>query len=193
MANKNLLELVQDLLSETDGDEVNSINDTEEAYSAARTFQIVYESLYSTKDFPEHFELIQLAALGDTTRPTHMKIPDDVKRVVWLKYNKETASDSDLNFVDLEYCSPTVFLERSYSLNESDTEVEKVTDISGIELLVKNDSFPLYWTSFDDEYVVFNSYDSDEETTVQASRSLAYVNNIPPFNLSDSFIVAIGS
>lgn len=189
MAKKNLLLLVQEILTETDGDEVNSITDTEESFSLAQTIKLVFEELYSQRTVPEHFELGQLDALGDVTKPTHMQIPDGVKRVVWLKYNFETTTLPDMSFRNIQYLDPTSFIDNALALKESADDIFKVTDPSGVEYLIRTDRFPSFWTSFDDYHIVFDAYQSDEEATMQASRTLAWFNRLPSFTLDDSHII----
>ena len=74
------------------------------------------------------------------------------------------------------------------SLNEENANVDLVTDFGGAVYPIRNDVPPTYWTSFDDEYIVFNSYDSSVEATVQNSNSQATGYIEKSFTFSDSFV-----
>jgi hypothetical protein len=63
-----------------------------------------------------------------------------------------------------------------------------VTDLNGTPLFILNDAAPTYWTTFDDENIVFDSYDSEVGDTLLSAKSLAMVKYIPPWTSSDTFI-----
>lgn len=84
-----VLEMVQDILSSMDSDEVNSINDTIEAQQVAHVIKNVYNDIVSTIELPEQYELFQLDASGDATKPVVMRRPEAFGNIEWLKYNKE--------------------------------------------------------------------------------------------------------
>lgn len=87
-----LLEMVQDILSSMDSDEVNSIDDTIEAQQVANVIKNVYNDIVSTIELPEQYELFQLEASGNATKPVVMKRPFNFSNIEWLKYNKEGGS-----------------------------------------------------------------------------------------------------
>lgn len=184
--------MVQDILSDLESDDVNSISDTEEAMQVATSIKNTYIYLVETFDIPFENKLFSLVALGDTDTPSHMKFPTIMRKIEWLKYNKEEVS-GEARYRMIKYLSPEDFHNMVMSRVETDTNVISVTDVSGIQLLIRNDKQPDYWTTFDDEYVVFDSYDSSIDSTLQQSKSSCYGSLEKTFTMSDSFVPELPS
>ena len=79
MSNYTVLEMVQDVLSGINGDEVNSISDTVESLQVATYLKEVYENLVAEYNLPVNRKLIMLDASGDVNKPTHMRLPNTVR------------------------------------------------------------------------------------------------------------------
>jgi hypothetical protein len=191
MAKKNVLQIVQAVLDSIDGDPVNSITDTEEAYQVARLCQGVFEELVARRKLPLHKTLDQLESVGDSNKPNYLKLPAATNEVLWLKYDKKVnVGDRDLYQV-VEYLHPDQFIYEVNKNTSTTTNVTTVADDSGVALLIRNDIAPRYYTSFDDEFLVFDSYDSDIDTTLVAAKTQLYARNEPVFTLDDLHIPAI--
>ena len=188
MAKKTLLEITQDILNDTDGDPVNSINDSTESIQIVQLLHTVYEELMASADWPHLMTTITLTASGTSSRPTHMSIPDGIQKMLWVKYDKHTSSDTDVKYQDVTYKEPEEFLNILNGRVESNSNVTKITDPSGIYLLIQTDTAPTYWTSFDDETIVFDSYDSDVDSTLQSSKTQARVIKETTWTVSDTFV-----
>lgn len=184
---KTLLEMTQKILSSMDSDEVNSISDTIEATQVAEIIQETFENMIVEIDLPTHNLLTKLTGLGDTTKPVWMKLPDDVDVIKWIKYSKVSSSDTDLQLAKITYMEPDVFHDYVSSRNEADTNTTAYTDYNGTELLIKTNKNPTYWTSFDDTYIIFDSFNSTIDTTLQESKSAIYGSRFKSFTLSDTF------
>jgi len=63
-----------------------------------------------------------------------------------------------------------------------------VIDSSGVELMILNDRPPNKYTSFDDNTVVFDSFDNAVETTIQQSKVQARAVSAPSWTHEDTFI-----
>ena len=187
MRQMTLLEITQDILSDLDSDEVNSINDTVEATQVASIVRSVYEHLMDGRDWPHLYSLFALDASGDSSLPTTLIIPDDVEEVVWLKYNKKKSTDVNDRYEDVKYLTPKDFVDLSSKRNSSDATVEQIV-VSGVTLNVLNNVAPSYYTSFDNDTLICDSYDSDVDTTLQSSKTQAYGKRLPIFTLDDTFI-----
>lgn len=187
-----LLKMVQKILSDMDSDNVNSISDTEESLQIAEIVENSYEYLTESYGLASENKLLQILGLGDTTKPTHMQFPEAVREICWIKYNKETTV-GDAKFEEITYMDPTEFHKRSMMLVETDTNVISVTDSSGLELFVLNDRHPTHWTTFDEEYIVFNAYDVTVDSTLQQSKVQCLGSVEKTFSLTDGFIPDIPS
>lgn len=183
-----LLDIVQTILEEIDGDTVNSITDTEESEQIAGFVKSVYRNMMSNSTWPHTRRAVALTPRSDSAYPTHMTINEDVKEMISIRYNKIKSGETRKNYVLLKYKDPDEFLNILNKRDNSATNVDVIIDDSGIELLIKNDKAPEYYTSFDDVNVIFDSYDSDVDTTLQESKLQAQGYIIPAFSLEDGFI-----
>lgn len=186
MAKYTLLELTQKVLSSLGSDQVNSISDTVEATDVARIVEDVYYTLVTNNDVPEIGTLLKLEALADPNRPNYMKLPATVASITDVQYNK--SETGKVEYSDVVYVQPSDFLSRMKGLDSSDSNVESITDFSGVTILCTNDKMPDIWTSFDDEYMVFDSFQSTIDTTLQESKTLVMGVKIPAFLQQDDFI-----
>lgn len=189
MAKYTLLKIVQKVLASMNGDEVNSISDTTEALDIADLVEDVFYNLVVNHDIPEHEQLLKLEALGDSTVPNYLKLPARVTEIIDVRYDK--SEDTDLvDFRAVFYKQPSEFLDIITRRNASEDNVQQVVDpTSGLTLLVINDHHPTYWTSFDDEYMVFDSFHNTYDSTLQHSKSMVVARRLPTFTKEDSFVL----
>lgn len=175
-----LLQIVQSILSDMDSEDVNSINDTIEAQQIASVVEDTYYNIIAARDLPEHNKLMTLTAMSDSAKPTHFKYPSDTKHIERVEYNIGTVAKKD--FREVEYIDPVVFLDR---MDETGLLVE--TYDGNLDIFVRVDQPPRFYTSFDDEYIIMDSYDSDVEATLQSSKIRAFGSTYPAFSQVDSF------
>jgi hypothetical protein len=185
----NLLQMVQNILSDMDSEEVNSVSDTNEAEQIAEVLEATYNNMVSSRFIPEHSQTIKLVSLSDSTRPTHFKFPERVKKVEFLDYNTSTIAGG-VSYTRMNYLSPYDFFDLVDKRDSETSSTTKVTDVyDGTILLIKNDGMPTCFTSLDDDHVILDAYSSSVESTLQASKTRAYGVKIPTFNkTSDTFI-----
>lgn len=187
MSKLTLLEITQDILSDMDSDEVNSINDTIESLQVAQMVKTTYYNIIDGKDWPWLKEMFALTGLGLTTKPSHMQIPEAIIDVLWIKYNVRSLTDIKDSYRKIKYKAPEEFISITDARNSSLANVETITDYGGTPLYIVNDAPPTYYTSFDDNYVVFDSYDSDVDDSMQTSKVKCFGKRNPTFTLSDNF------
>jgi len=175
-----LLEIVQDILNDMDSDEVNSISDTIESVQVAQIVKTCYFEMIGNRNWPHLRKLIQLEGLATPTKPNYLAIPDGVKELESFKYDKFTSTNPNTKLLDVTFKQPDSFLRFVSSRNSSNSNVETIIDFSGSKLLILNDVAPTYWTTFDDEKIVTDSYDASVDTTLNGSKTqcLAYVNPV---------------
>lgn len=174
MATMTLLEIVQDILSDMEDDEVNSISDTSSSESTARIVRTCYYELVDELNLPGNDRLVELEAVSDPNRPNYLKLPDSYIALHWFKYDNQ----------DVRYLSPWEFLR--FTENRG-TGVD-VVDFGGVTLKIDNTSQPTYWTSFDDKYIVLDSFDSGVDSTLQQSKTQAFVQVEFDFRLNDDTV-----
>ena len=189
MAKLTLNSMVKTILSSMDSDDINNISDTEEALQVVDIIQDAYFELMSQRDWAHLKGLKSLESLGNTSQPTTLKIPDLVSSIEYIKYNITEASDTKKKYRQLTYYEPTVFIDKLLSRNTSDSNVDEVLTGSNIPIWIKNDMQPTFWTSFDDDNVVCDSYNSSDESTLQGSNTITYCVSTPAFLVEDDFVV----
>lgn len=182
-----LLSLVQDVLNEMDGDEVNSISDTAEALQVANYFKVVYENMMANRNWPHTRTAASITGRADSNFPTHMILNEDVKELISVYYDKRGSGETRRKYEKVKYKDPDEFLHILNTRNNDDTNVVVVSDDSGIELLIRNDKHPEYFTSFDETNLIFDSYDSDVDTTLQDSKVQAIGYVIPTFLVQNDY------
>ena len=185
-----LLELTQAILSSLDADEVNSITDTVESQQVAKIIRTVYMDILERANLPEHCGLVNIEASGNSSYPTIMYLPDTVQDVMWIKYDCIEDGDTASFYKDVKYLTLEDFLQRMYEKDEDDTEVTSFAfALNGhtIEYLVGNLTAPEYWTSLDDRTLLFDSYDSEVDSTLQASKTICFAKRVIPWTESDNF------
>lgn len=177
---RTLLELTQNILSAMDSENVNSIGDTVEALQVVDIIETTYFDIIATRNIPEHKELLKMTALSDTNFPSHFEYPTNVKEIVSLDYK-----DSDDFYRTIRWCEPLEFLNRTDGVQEN---FDSISDKNGgTTLRIMNDRQPTFYTSFDDQYIVCNSYETTEDTTLQASKVRSWGTKYPTFSKTDTF------
>lgn len=180
-----LLELTQQILNKMNGDEVNSIGDTVEATQVAYEIQATYYAMLDNIEWPYQYNLTALEASVDVTRPTHMRLPEAVDNFKWIKYRDSSITDSVV-YNPVEYLQPEEFLEAIF--NHTTDQSIQVQDYSGAYFLVGSNRDPKFYTTFDDEHIVFDSYDSSVDSTLQSSKVIAMAQTIPTFVMEDNAV-----
>lgn len=182
-----LLEMTQDILSDMTSDAVNSINDTVEALQVVQIIKSTYMFLINKMDRPWLGTLFQLEA-GTVSYPVRMRVPDDIEKVLWIKYNIRKAGATNDAWADMMYKEPKDFIDLSYLRNSSATNVDTMTLVENVPILIYNDRAPTIWTTFDDEYIIFDNYDSAVDTNLQASKNMCHGYKEPSWLVEDGFI-----
>ena len=183
-----LLDIVHDILNDLDGDEVNSIEDTFEATQVAQIVKSTYFAMMSNRNWPHTRQTVQVLPSGDSALPTHMKVQESIKELCFINYNKVKSGETRKIYQAIKYLYPDDFLRVTNRRNNDNSDIDVITDPTGVELLIKSNTAPTYYTSFDDEALVFDSYDSTVDTTLQQSKVQAQAYVIPTWSQEDDFI-----
>lgn len=180
---KNLLRVVQTYLDYVDGFQVDSIFDSDEALQAATIAEHVYYTLLdkNRSGIPYQRRTLNLTSSGDINAPNVLFLPDSVARIHESKvyYSGE----------EVCYLRPDAFLER-YQQEVRGDKFQEVK-IGGVKYYINKTKQPEFFTSFDDYTLIFDSFDEEEDTTLQSSKSVAYVSDHPVFLLQDDFVIPL--
>ena len=182
-----LLQVVQDVLSSLNSDNVNSIDDTEESNQVATIVKNVYFEIISDRDWPHLQKMFRLDGVSDTDTPTHLLIPDEFQKVTTFRYDTRTTVAGALNYTEVKYCYPDQFLDLVMQRDSSNSNIQTVTDIDGATLLIQNDQAPRYWTTFDDKYIIADSFDSSVDSTLQSSKTQCLGTEEPTWSHTNAY------
>ena len=179
---KTLLSMVQSILSDMDSEDVNSIADTVEAQQIASVIQDTYFNIIAAREIPEHKQMLQLTSLSDSQKPTHFRYPNNTKEIEKLFYN---TSYTGSTYTEVYFLEPIDFLNR---VDQSATNTMRVQMVAGnVPVFIVTDRMPKYYTSFDDDSIIMDSYDSSVEAILQESKTRAYGTIYPTFQITDNF------
>ena len=189
---KTLLEIVQEILTSMDGDEVNSYTDTTESLAVANIIQNTYWDIVSQASFQGLQTPFELEASGNPAYPNLMFVPEGFLTVSWIRYDESSSENANAGFRLLDYVDPQLFLQRMYSLDATDSGVVSyeypLANGDTMNVRCQNFAAPSCYTTIDDHIILFDSYDNTVDTTLQADKSLAFGEKRTVFTMSDSFI-----
>jgi hypothetical protein len=157
-------------MNDMDGDEVNSIGDTTESQQVANIVKQSYFELMANRNWPHMRTAFNCTAYGSTSQPTSLVLPDNIKELEWIKYNKRKSTDTKDKSEDIVYLQPEEFFNLVAGRDSSEATVQVVT-INGMRLNIKNDKAPQYWTTFDDSVLVCDSWDSAVDSILQTGKN----------------------
>jgi hypothetical protein len=182
-----LLEIVQDIMNDMDGDEVNSISDTIESQQVAQIVKTTYLEMMANRNWP-HLQIgFNCTSSADTDYPTSLTIPETIKELRWIKYNKRTSTDTKDKYEEVKYLQPEDFF-NTCAGRESSASSTQIVNINGVKLNIRNDKAPEWWTSFDDNTIVMDSWDSDVESTIQEGKNACWGVRNPSWTHSNTAI-----
>lgn len=186
MMKMTLLEMVQNIASALETDEINSITDTTEALQIAEVIKETFYEQFNNIFVPELQRLFSFESVSDVLSPNYLLIPTNVSKMMWLKYRNFRQDDK---LFDIEYVEPTDFLERQFQYSTSYPHVVATTDpSSGVTYNVLTNGPPNFWTMFDDKYIAFDSYDLLYETTMEGPNAVGFGVQSFEFLLEDDYV-----
>lgn len=189
-----LLELTQAVLSSMDSDEINSINDSVESQQVVKVIKTVYDDIITRGDLATNKTPFNLTPSNDTTKPILMVKPDNIDVIHWIKYDCQDADDTAPVWNDMTYLPFMDFVDYVHSYNATEDNVDSFAySAEGFTttFLYKTDTPPKYFTTLDDETIIFDAYDVEVDDTLQSSKTLAYGSMKTTFVESDTFVPAL--
>ncbi len=198
-----LLQLTQNILSAMDAEQVSSITDTVESMQVAEEIRNTYYEIFGNIEIKSRLKLTSLEDFTDlgVQYPHILLIPEEIDNLKWVRYNIGTPDEPI--WKQLTYISPEEYLEIVLNHTSGETipygenggdGVRRVKDInSDLEYIIVANKDPDYWTTFDNTYILFDSYNEDQHdgivyaNGVQADHTMIYAEILPVFTMSDSF------
>jgi len=169
-----------------EGDEVGSISDTIESLQVAEIVRSTYQFLSSNKEWAYQKKLFELNASGDSLLPCVMYIPDTIKKVEIINYDRRPLGVNRLDFQEVRYIEPEYFIARMNKFDSEDADTVTM-EVDGVSVLVRKTGAPKYYTSFSEDTLVFDSYDEETQSTLVQVRTqcIGYEQNT--FSMTDGF------
>lgn len=182
-----LLEMTQNILSAMDGDEVNSIGDTVESEQVALEIKNAYYANFTNFGIAPQYQIVQFDALqSPDDYPNVLKVKENTDHFEWIKYNTNTTADPE--YVDMCYLEPKEFLDHVLTSSTDGTRITVKDKNTDLPYTIRSDQDPKYWTTFDNEHIVFDSINKTLDDTIQESKVMAYAEVIPVWTHSDTFV-----
>lgn len=184
-----LLDLVQNIMSSLSLEEVNSIEDTPESVQIATTAQETFYAILADREWEFLNKTFSLDASGDNLKPILMTLPSNITDLRALQYLDE----DDGKYTDIAYLAPEIFLEKlnQRELGGTITEFSNILNQANVSLKVFNERQPKYFTSFDENVLVFDAYNTTYDVTLQSSKTLCYGTELPTFEITDEYVIPI--
>ena len=179
-------EIVQSVLSAMDSDAVNHIGDTIESEQIALTVKETYYEMATYQDIPQFQKLMQLEGLQDLNRRTMMKIPKDCTDIGEIRYLRKKNGREIMEPV--HFVEKTEFYDRQWAQDTSNANIGFNVLPDNIRIPYRTDKYPTCWTTFDNEYIVFDSIDRSESDTLYNDASICMGYVVPEFRLEDDFV-----
>lgn len=178
-----LVEMTERVAQFCNASHVNSINDSDESIKIAKIIKETYETMILSQEIQTALELFKLQSASNESLKTTLYLPTEALTLDIVKYtNKEGKLYSPT------YLEPMEFISRSLDLDVTRADVETVTDKeSNATFNILNSRDPQYYTVMAGKYLVFDSYNSSVESTLQGRNALVYGHTLPAFELSDDF------
>lgn len=186
------LQMVQEILSAMKSDQVNSIGDTPESEAVSLLLRSVYYDLAIDLALPSHEGLFELNSSLDIAKPTLMTVPDNVSKIFEIKYNNKLATNTFSTYKVVDFMDFNNFLQMQQGLAGQMSNVGEMSFTSGngntFEVMYKSNKMPQWWTSIDNNQVIFDSFYSALDTTLQKSKTMCSGVIYPVYSLTDTFI-----
>ena len=182
MAKKTLLRIVQLIGERIGSDEIDAIDETIEVDEIVSILEMTYDEILDRRDweFLRDRTLRMKARLGGDTKLFNLTIPSSVTKLQCVKY-----IDDNGKFPELEYLDACAFIERLDGRNALEANVTEIANDDGVLLKIITDQPPTFYTSFDEDNLSFDAYDSTRGTGTQAVDSLILANVKPAMDFTD--------
>jgi hypothetical protein len=186
-----LLEMDQAILSSLGSDEVNSVSDTTESLQVCEVIKQVYFNMLARSDLPMQEEFFQLDGSTDITQPVLMYRPTNVSKMEWIKYFDNSSPPDSIQYKYVTILPVRQFVDMVNSFNPTMTDTETFTFTANGKSFTFNykiNKQPQFCTVLQNFYVIFDSYDTAVDSTLQSSKTMCWGEVLPAWSLTDTFV-----
>ena len=188
MARMTYIEIVRDInLAVNQGEYIFTIDQTMDSTRITEIVKETYYRIIDARNWPQLWELTQLLETSALT-PTHLTIPERLIKLTEFRYDKARAGDTRTKYANVRFLEPNNFLSMLNKRVSDAANIDTITDPSGLPLLIRNDIPPSHYTSFTDESVVLDSYDSAVESFLTTAKNQCYGRVYPSVTRDDEFV-----
>jgi hypothetical protein len=172
------LKTCQHVLGALESNNVNTCGGSIESAEVHRIMEEVYNELMAYGEWPHLNKITTLETFGQLAHPTYLRIPNNIATIKLFRYNQK----------ELEYKTPEEFIDLTYKLDSKLDNVDELFSLESVKLNIINDQDPTYWTSFDEKYIVTDSYNKVEGSTLIAVNTVIYCKESVSWLADDDFI-----
>lgn len=147
------LELLKKVSRAINSDEVDALDETLESLDILDIMERTLDDICSRRHWEFMKDKVAQAIAG--SHVVELTIPPAVVRMQQLRYN------TSAGWKTLTYMEPDLFMQR---LQTTGDNTDTVT-INGVEIYPRNDADPQYFTSFNEQTVVLDSYNSSVDAS----------------------------
>lgn len=187
MAERTLLDITNSVLKAIGQRAATEIGETTVSLQVAEIVRDTYYEGLANRNWAHKKTFMGFDPYG-ASKPTHVIIPNNVKDIDKFNYDGRKVTDNRSKYEEVRYLTPEEFLQYTNQRNESNDNISVVEDVNGIDILIRTDVRPEYYTSFDQEYLIFDSYDSTVDSFLQKNKMQAQVVLGAEFTLEDDYV-----
>lgn len=123
------------------------------------------------------------------TSPDNITIHFGTQEATFSSVGPSAGSDY-IQWKDIVFLTREKFLDEISVLRSDQTNVTTYYE-NGVPLLCRNDKHPEIWTILDNRKIIFDSYDSVEETTLESNNTMCYGKRALSFQTLDTWVIPL--
>lgn len=170
-----LLKMVQKIADATDSDEIDEWDETIEGIKIQGILEDTYNEVIARRTWEfikDRFMPLEDRLEGDPINT--LRIPEQVSKIDNLKF-----LNSFGNAKTVTYREPLKFVDMMLQRNTAHDNVDSIVNSDGIALPIRNDLPPEFYTSFDEQRITFDSYESVRGNGNQVADSVIMAHVLP--------------
>jgi hypothetical protein len=187
MARMTMLEMVRNIhLDLGESTYIYTINQNMLSTHITEIVKTSYFNIVDSREWPHLLKSFQLTATSAST-PTHMTLPTTKTNMHYVKYNKKPLGLGTNLFTLIKFLPPQRFMNLVDARDDTLSTVDIITDTSGISINIINNVAPTYYTSFDEQTIIFDSYNVAVDSYLTAAKTQCYGMIYPTYTEADDF------